>query len=110
MTQLIISSILFLLFFLLIARTTITFSPFSIKFERLIMAIGWVLIIAGVECIITQSYREGRRDFKTLVIHELDSLEKAQDTTKQDTTKQDTIAPKHEIHQEQDTRDLPKAV
>jgi len=110
MTQLIISSILFLFFFLLIARTTITFSPFSIKFERLFMAIGWVLIIAGVECIVIQSYRESRRDFKTLVIHELDSLKKAQDTTKQDTTKQDTIAPQHEIHQEQDSRDLPKVV
>ena len=46
--KLIIYILLLIGLFLFLSRTTITFNPFSISFEKLWAAIGYILIILGI--------------------------------------------------------------
>ena len=45
------STIIFVVFFLFLAKTTISFKPFKIQFSELLTATGYVLIILGISCI-----------------------------------------------------------
>lgn len=58
MKEIIIYGLVIVVFFLFTARTTITFEPFSIKFERLWLAVGYVMIFLGAICIQIQGEME----------------------------------------------------
>lgn len=45
------SIIIFVVFFLFLAKTTMSFKPFKIQFSELLTATGYVLIILGISCI-----------------------------------------------------------
>ncbi len=48
-------------FFLFAAHTTITFRPFSIKFERLPYALGCMMIFIGISLVYYGGHKEGQK-------------------------------------------------
>ena len=67
--------ILVVLAYLFIADTTISFSPFSVKVESPLRAIGWFLIALGVASIQVQSHREGRKSMLIEIRQEIKELQ-----------------------------------
>lgn len=67
----IFSVIVIIVCFLFLADTTITFSPFSIKFEKLYYAIGWFLIFGGVIVIRQGEYKAGLQRGVKIAIEEI---------------------------------------
>lgn len=61
MKELIISIILLIIVFLFASSTVITLKPFSIKCTDIYSGIGIFLMIIGIVCISTNSYRKGIR-------------------------------------------------
>jgi uncharacterized membrane protein YgaE (UPF0421/DUF939 family) len=64
MIQVIIPITLAIVLFLIMADTTITFNPFSIKFTSLFRGIGWIVLIIGMALIEYSAQRRGRLEFQ----------------------------------------------
>lgn len=62
MLNIIIYTIILLVMYGFMARTTISFNPFSISFARPYLALGWLLIAAGVLSIQHDSEKKGAHD------------------------------------------------
>lgn len=78
MKILIFSIIIFIIFFLFISGTQITFKPFSISFPRIVYAIGMCLVMAGLITICAferaAGYKEG---YRSGIEPQIDSILKA---------------------------------
>ena len=74
--------LLFIGIFFYMAKTHVTMHPFSIKFENLKYAIGWVLLTGGITLLVIGSHENGVKvgaeAMKNEVINYIDSLEKTE--------------------------------
>jgi hypothetical protein len=74
--------LLFIAIFFYMAKTHVTMQPFSIKFENLKYAFGWVLLTGGITLLILSSHENGVRvgaeAMKNEVMNYIDSLEKTE--------------------------------
>ena len=75
MLNIIIYTIILLVIYGFIAKTTISFNPFSISFARPYLALGWVLIAAGVLSIQHDSEKKGAHDLIDKMKKLLDEIE-----------------------------------
>jgi small neutral amino acid transporter SnatA (MarC family) len=62
MLEIIIIGLVLVLGFLFIGDTEITFSPFTIKMNAPLNAIGWFLLSIGVACISANSRQRGHKE------------------------------------------------
>ena len=82
----IIYAIIGTILFFYMADTTITFSPFSFKVERLSFAFGWLFLSVGIVLMQINTYNRGVHDgakaMRDAVVEYIDSVK----TNKADTT------------------------
>ena len=50
----------------------LTWKPFSLKFEHIFDAIGWILVIAGMACFRYESHKKGYTEGATETIEKLE--------------------------------------
>ena len=75
MKTMIIYPTFLIVFFFILAKTTINFKPFKITFEQPYLALGWVLIIIGVMFIQYQSQKDViKQVFETIQQWKLNKL------------------------------------
>lgn len=74
MKSMIIGLIILVCTFLLIADTTITFSPFTFKMASVGKAIGWMMLIIGIMIVEIAAQRKGEAIGRSQVI---DNIEEA---------------------------------
>lgn len=76
MKAMIIGLIILVGTFLLLADTTITFSPFTFKMASLGKAIGWMFLIIGVMIMEIAAERRGEANGRAQVINQLEEAVK----------------------------------
>ena len=83
----ILTIILTVICFFWLADTTITFSPFTFKCEKLWHAIGMFMLIIGVTITnvsaYNRGYKKGAKDFKEEIIKMIEELPKTEKTNEQ---------------------------
>jgi hypothetical protein len=83
-----IGLILVVCMFLLIADTTITFSPFTFKMASVGKAIGWMMLIIGIMIIEIAAQRKGEAIGRTQVIEQ---IEEAVDEFNEEQIQEDSL-------------------
>ena len=71
MKELVIASLLVIIGFMLMADTSISFRPFSIKFSSPYNAVGYMLIFIGIICIKIDAEKKGA---KKAIDHVIDQI------------------------------------
>ena len=95
--------------FFILAKTTITFSPFSIKCEETLTAIGWIMLLVGASLLSYDSHRTGREKATKEIKQELfQQLEKM--TKELKTLDSINVNKENENNSEQSTRSLEKSI
>jgi hypothetical protein len=88
MKSMLIGLILVVCMFLLIADTTITFSPFTFKMASVGKAIGWMMLIIGIMIIEIAAQRKGEAIGRTQVIEQ---IEEAVDEFNEEQIQEDSL-------------------
>jgi FtsH-binding integral membrane protein len=76
--------------FLLLAKPQVSFSPFSVRFEALGYAIGWLMIIVGVSLISYDSEKRARREVVEEISNVIQQINNEDDQEQQDTRVQES--------------------
>jgi len=80
MKMIVLYVIMMIVTFFILAKTTITFSPFSIKCEETLTAIGWIMLLVGASLLSYDSNRIGRvkagKEIKQELFQQLEKMTK----------------------------------
>lgn len=79
MKELIIAIVIIALGFMLMADTTISLKPFSIKFASPFNAVGYLLVFIGIICIKIDSERKGATKAIDKVFERIEELHNAEE-------------------------------